>query len=64
MLAFGLLIRPFGLVPAILVLLGISRLAVDGMTVRETLVMATVLTALPTAVLVYGLGVPIAIWTW
>jgi hypothetical protein len=60
--AFGFSIRSLGLVPAILLLIAISRLSISEGSWLETAVMSVVLTALCVGIFVYGLGLNIRLW--
>ncbi|MCO5063530.1 MAG: tripartite tricarboxylate transporter TctB family protein [Rhizobiaceae bacterium] len=59
---FGLLIRSWGLVAAIVGLIVVSRFAKREGSVFETLLMIVVLTIIPLAIFVYGLGIPFKVW--
>jgi hypothetical protein len=59
---FGLLLRPAGLVAALLVLIGVSAYASHEFRLREVVPLAIVLVALVLAVFIWGLGMVIPIW--
>lgn len=57
-LAFAALVRPFGLVPAVLALVLVSSLGGREFRLRDVIVLALVLAAMVVVVFVYGLGLP------
>ncbi|GGE37960.1 membrane protein [Agaricicola taiwanensis] len=57
--SFGLAIRPLGLIPAIFLLVGISRLANSDGGWLETVVMSLILAAVCVGIFIYGLGLNI-----
>lgn len=59
---FGLLLRPAGLVTALLVLIGVSAYASHEFRLREIVPLAAFLVVLVLAVFVWGLGLVIPIW--
>jgi hypothetical protein len=59
---FGLLLRPAGLVVALLVLIGVSAYASHEFRLREVVPLAAFLVALVLAVFVWGLGMVIPLW--
>ena len=60
--AFGLLLRPAGLVVATLALVVVARLAHRECRVLETALLAVGLAAVAAAVFVYGLRLPLPVW--
>ncbi|GGE52532.1 membrane protein [Agaricicola taiwanensis] len=60
--AFGLLIRSWGLAPAIAALLVFGRMAGREGGPIEFILMLVVLTVLPIIVFIYGLRIPLEIW--
>ncbi len=62
LLSFGLLVRSLGLAPAIVALLIFGRLAGREGSALEFVMMLIVLTALPIAIFIYGLKLPLDIW--
>lgn len=60
--AFGLLLRPAGLVVALVALIGISSLGSHEFKARDTVLLAVGLCALVMAVFIYGLGLTIPVW--
>jgi len=63
-LAFAFLIRPVGLVLAVVAVVGIARLAEPKFRVGDTVVISGVLIAISTAVFFYGLGIPMRLLPW
>lgn len=61
-IAFALLLRPAGLVVALIVLIGISSLGSHEFKARDTVLLAVGLCALVLAVFIYGLGLTIPVW--
>lgn len=59
---FGFLLRPAGLVVALLVLIGLSAYASHEFRAREMVPLALFLVALVLAVFIWGLGLVIALW--
>lgn len=59
---FALLLRPAGLVAALLVLIGVSAYASHEFRVREAIPLALVLVALVLAVFIWGLGMVVPVW--
>ncbi len=59
---FGLLLRPAGLVVALLVLIGVAAYASHEFRLREVVPLAAVLVLLVLAVFVWGLGLVIPLW--
>ena len=59
---FGLLLRPAGLVVALLALSGVSAYASHEFRLREVLPLAAVLVLIVLAVFVWGLGMVIPVW--
>jgi len=59
---FGLLLRPAGLVAALLALIGVSAYASHEFRLREIVPLAVFLVALVLAVFVWGLGLVIPLW--
>lgn len=64
LLAFGLLVRPFGLVPAVVALVLVVGLAEHERKPLQTVLTAAGLAALATAIFIFGLGMNIQIATW
>lgn len=60
--AFGLLLRPAGLVVALVALIGISSFGSHEFRARDTVLLAIGLCALVMAVFIYGLGLTIPVW--
>ena len=60
--AFGLLLRPAGLVVALVALIVISSLGSHEFKARDTVLLAVGLCALVIAVFIYGLGLTIPVW--
>lgn len=65
-LAFAFLLRPLGLVPAVLAVVGISALADHRNTPRIIAVLAVLLATLATIIFKLGLGMtfPLFAWNW
>jgi hypothetical protein len=61
-IAFGLLLRPAGIVVSLLVLIVASSLASHEFKLRDVLLLAVGLILLVLAVFVYGLGLTIPVW--
>ncbi len=61
LLAFALLVEPFGIVPATVALTIVSRLAEPRPSIVRVLVLALGLSALCAAVFVWGLNLPLAL---
>ena len=61
-LAFAVLVRPLGLVLAVLVLVVTSSLSGSEFLVREVIGLFIVLAALSVIVFVYGFGLPWGVW--
>jgi hypothetical protein len=61
-IAFGLAIRPLGLVPAVVTLVVISRLDGPGFDFRGVAILSLVLAGMMGGIFVVGLGVPIKLW--
>jgi len=59
---FGLLLRPAGLVVALLVLIGVSAYASHEFRLREIVPLAAFLVVLVLAVFIWGLGLVIPLW--
>jgi len=59
---FGMLLRPAGLVAALLALIGVSAYASHEFRLREIVPLAVFLVALVLAVFVWGLGLVIPLW--
>jgi hypothetical protein len=59
---FGVLLRPAGLVVALLVLIGVSAYASHEFRIREVIPLAAALLLLVLAVFIWGLGLVIPIW--
>jgi hypothetical protein len=59
---FALLLRPAGLVAALLVLIGVSAYASHEFRAREVIPLAVLLVLLVLAVFVWGLGLVIPLW--
>jgi len=59
---FAFLLRPAGLVAALLVLIGVSAYASHEFRVREVIPLAAFLVVLVLAVFIWGLGMVIPIW--
>jgi hypothetical protein len=59
---FGLLLRPAGLIAALLALIGVSAYASHEFRLREIVPLAVFLVALVLAVFVWGLGLVIPLW--
>jgi hypothetical protein len=59
---FGLLLRPGGLVAALLVLIGVSAYASHEFRVREVIPLAVFLVGLVLAVFIWGLGMVVPVW--
>jgi hypothetical protein len=60
--AFGLLLRPAGLVVALIALIGISSFGSHKFKARDTVLLAIGLCLLVLAVFIYGLGLTIPVW--
>lgn len=60
--AFGLLLRPAGLIVALVALIAISSLGSHEFKARDTVLLAVGLCALVIAVFIYGLGLTIPVW--
>jgi hypothetical protein len=60
--AFGLLLRPAGLVVALLALVIVSSFGSHEFKLRDTLLLAIGLCALVLALFIYGLGLTIPVW--
>ena len=60
--AFGLLLEPFGLVAATVALIAISCLAGSEFRWREVVFLCVILVALALGLFVYGLGLPLQVW--
>lgn len=60
--AFGLLLRPAGLIVALVALIVISSLGSHEFKARDTVLLAVGLCALVVAVFIYGLGLTIPVW--
>jgi len=63
-LAFALTLEPLGLVPATVLLVLISSLAIDPFRLMRVLTLTAVLSAAAVLIFVKGLGLPIAILEW
>jgi hypothetical protein len=61
-IAFGLLLRPAGLVVALVALIGISSFGSHDFKVRDIVLLAIGLCLLVLAVFIYGLGLTIPVW--
>jgi hypothetical protein len=61
-MVFGLLLRPFGLVLAIVALVCVSALAGKQFKAIETLILAIVLAGLSVVVFVWIVGMPLPLW--
>ncbi len=61
-LAFAFLIRPFGLVLAILALVTVSCLGSWEFRLREAVALFLLLAAMAIGVFIYGLGLPFNVW--
>jgi fumarate reductase subunit C len=59
---FALLLRPAGLVAALLVLIGVSAYASHEFRVREVIPLAAFLVVLVLAVFIWGLGLVVPVW--
>jgi len=59
---FGALLRPAGLVIALLVLIGLSAYASHEFRLREVIPLAALLVAMVLAVFIWGLGLVIPMW--
>ncbi len=59
---FGLLLRPAGLVAALLVLIGVSAYASHEFRAREVIPLAAFLVVLVLAVFIWGLGMVVPVW--
>jgi len=59
---FALLLRPAGLVAALLVLIGVSAYASHEFRLREVLPLAAFLVVLVLAVFIWGLGMVVPVW--
>jgi len=59
---FGFLLRPAGLVAALLVLIGVSAYASHEFRVREVIPLAAFLVVLVLAVFIWGLGMVVPVW--
>lgn len=59
---FALLLRPAGLVAALLVLIGVSAYASHEFRVREVIPLAAFLVLLVLAVFIWGLGMVVPVW--
>jgi len=64
MLSFALLIRPFGMVPAIVVMTVVAALADRRLSVPGVLVMAAALSVVGALIFGVGLGVPVSLISW
>ncbi|MEP6607629.1 MAG: tripartite tricarboxylate transporter TctB family protein [Burkholderiaceae bacterium] len=62
--AFGLLLRPAGVVVALFALIVISSLASNEFKLREVLIVTVLLTIMVIAVFIYGLQMTIPLWPW
>jgi len=62
LVAFALAIEQFGLVVAIVLLIGIGAAVAPGIKAWEAVAAAVVLIALSWAIFVLGLGLPIPVW--
>jgi hypothetical protein len=62
--AFALTLRPFGMVPATFVLVGLAALAQHEVRLVPTLVLAASLSVIAVLVFVKGLGVLVPIFSW
>ena len=60
--AFGVLLRPAGLVVALLALVIVSSVGSHEFRLRDTLILAVGLCALVLAIFIYGLGLTIPVW--
>lgn len=63
-LAFGLLIDPLGLIPALTALVGIGWFAEAGGRKREMLAVLLVVILLIVAIFYFGLGIPFRLLSW
>jgi len=63
-LAFGLLIDPLGLIPALAALVGVAWFAESGGRKREMLVVLLVVIAMIVAIFYFGLGIPFRLVAW
>jgi hypothetical protein len=61
-IAFGLLLRPAGLIVSLVVLVGISSFGSHEFKARDTVLLAVGLCVLVLAVFIYGLGLTIPVW--
>jgi hypothetical protein len=61
-LAFAVVINPFGLIMGLLVLIVVSCLGSNEFRIREVIVLYLVLTAMALGLFVYGLGLPFKVW--
>ncbi len=61
-IAFALLLRPAGLIVALVALIGISSLGSHEFKARDTVLLAVGLCVLVLAVFIYGLGLTIPVW--
>lgn len=64
LIAFAVLIRPFGVVVAVAALTAISMVTRDRSTWRQALVVTVILSALSIALFQYGLGLRVAAIDW
>lgn len=62
--AFALMVEPVGLVPAIFALVTISAAAHEDSRWRTTLILAAALSVIVSGIFVFGLGVPLKLFTW
>src|SRR5690606_14624432 len=63
-LAFGILINPLGLIPALAALVGIGWFAEAGGRKREMLVVLLVVIVLIVVIFYFGLGIPFRLVSW
>jgi putative tricarboxylic transport membrane protein len=61
---FALALRPFGLIVAIMLLVGVSALGGRGSRLVETVLLAIGLSGFAVLLFVEGLGIPVRVWPW
>lgn len=61
---FALIVEPLGLVPAIFGLVTISAAAHEDSSWRTTLILCVALAVIVSGVFVYGLGIPLQLFSW
>lgn len=61
---FALALRPFGLIVATMLLVGVSALGGRGSRLVETVLLAIGLSGFAVLLFVKGLGIPVRVWPW